>query len=165
MTQLFWCSNMLPWHKTRKETTGKVENARIMNKLFPFPSCSWNILLKDYSAQLSFSSPSYRSFTHHITIKNFFFSSSSSYAATSPTITDTANTSLPNPQPLTQLCILHPCHHLLLVTPIRNSCFCKQEHKTFHNWHHLKGKCFHAAPDVFSKSSLCWLQLAPAATS
>lgn len=57
-------------------------------------------------------------------------------------------TSLPNPQPLTQLCVLQPCHHLLWVTPIWNSSFCKQEHKTFHIW------CLPSFPAWSKKSNL-----------
>lgn len=45
------------------------KNARIMSSLFSFLSCSWKRLLKRLFRVTKSSSPSYRSFTHHITIK------------------------------------------------------------------------------------------------
>lgn len=49
--------------------------------------------------------------------------------------------------------VLQPCHHLLWVTLVWNSSFCKQEHKTFHMWCHLKGKHFHVALKYFSRAA------------
>lgn len=45
------------------------KNARIMSSLFSFLSCFWKRWLKGLFRVTKSSSPSYRSFTHHVTIK------------------------------------------------------------------------------------------------